>query len=148
MAEAGTSSNKCKVCDVAFDSKNKLFKHLKSSDGCQVPSKVKALFPKQDKGEAPQQPVKKARTSTLCGRCHVSIAQQDCDVEPDESLLPEKLRLIKLAGINTDTPIAVCGCDATGGTADEGLIPAEVMRGNFLKRQLYSTCVLEKCKGY
>jgi hypothetical protein len=133
---AGNPAITCKVCGGAFKSKNKLFKHLKSSDDCQVPSKAKALFPKKDKGEPQQPTAKKARTGAaaahggkggVCGRCHVSIAQQDFDVEPDGALLPEKLRLIKLAGVDTEEHICVCGCQGTGGAAGD-LIPAEVMK--------------------
>lgn len=68
---------------------------------------------------------KKARTApakSACGRVCVSIANLDADVEPDDCMLGEKLRLIELAGIETKDPIHLCGCGA------EPEIPRDVLR--------------------
>jgi len=68
---------------------------------------------KRERGESPS-----------CGRCTVSLAGVDADVEPDGCMLPEKLRLLELAGIDTSAgPVPVCGCRAAG-----ELIPRDVLR--------------------
>ena len=70
---------------------------------------------------------KKARTepakSGCCGRITVPIATLDTDVEPDDCMLREKLRLIALAGIDTKDPVLVCGC-----AESEEKIPRDVLR--------------------
>ena len=63
-----------------------------------------------------------APAKSACGRVCVSIANLDADVEPDDCMLGEKLRLIELAGIETKDPIHLCGCGA------DTEIPRDVLR--------------------
>ena len=103
----------CGVCGEAFPSKNKLFKHLKGGGGCGGPARAGAA------AAAAQPPPDKrprlAAAAAPCGRVQVSIASLDSDVEPDACLLPEKLRLIRLAGIEPDAPVTICGCACSHG---------------------------------
>ena len=117
MAETSSTAeaHACAVCLGRFASKNKLFRHLSESRCC-------GALASQPDEHAPKS--KKARR--VCGRIQVSVAQHDRDVEPDDCLLPEKLRLIKLAGIETEHPICICGCEEPGGGAS--IIPRDVLR--------------------
>ena len=128
MAIEPAKAHKCGVCGEDFPSKNKLFKHLKDGGCCA------RLAAGADAPDASRHLSKKPRLAETCGRVQVSIASLDSDVEPDDCLLPEKLRIIRLAGIDPDAPITICGCSSKAGKAGPGggdpagTIPRDLLR--------------------
>lgn len=128
MAESGKKQT-CGVCGEDFPSKNKLFKHLEGG-GCSGRLTAGAHAADADRHLKEQKNSrKKQRLAESCGRVKVSIALLDSDVEPDVCLLPEKLRIIRLAGIDPDAPITICGCSCSqAGSPHAGTIPRDLLR--------------------
>jgi hypothetical protein len=137
MAEPA-KAHTCGVCGEDFPSKNKLFRHLKGGGSCgRLAAGADAPDASPLFNAYIPPPSKKPRLAETCGRVQVSIASLDSDVEPDDCLLSEKLRIIRLAGIDPDAPITICGCSCSqaeqgkagpGGGETEGTIPRDLLR--------------------